>query len=165
MLPRDATVDGVGTWEESHHPYPVRNMREYMQEGYTWVVDLDIEKFFDRVNHDIVMARVARKVKDKWKRVHTRYRELRRLGQPEWKVQKVANARKGPWRMANGPLNSILTLAYWQSQGLINLVVRYQEIRKQWGIAGCETACPVMCWHDKAASLVILQCRAGSCGV
>src|SRR5690606_17375727 len=30
-----------------------------------WVVDMDLEKFFDRVNHDILMARVARKVKDK----------------------------------------------------------------------------------------------------
>jgi RNA-directed DNA polymerase len=34
-------------------------------EGKRWVVDLDIEKFFDRVNHDVLMARVARKVKDK----------------------------------------------------------------------------------------------------
>jgi group II intron reverse transcriptase/maturase len=32
---------------------------------YPWVVDLDIEKFFDRVNHDMLMARVARRVKDK----------------------------------------------------------------------------------------------------
>ena len=31
-----------------------------------WVVDIDMEKFFDRVNHDVLMARVARKVKDKW---------------------------------------------------------------------------------------------------
>lgn len=34
-------------------------------EGYEWAVDLDIEKFFDRVNHDILMAQVARKVTDK----------------------------------------------------------------------------------------------------
>jgi RNA-directed DNA polymerase len=39
--------------------------REYVAEGKRWVVDLDIEKFFDRVNHDVLMARVARKVKDK----------------------------------------------------------------------------------------------------
>ena len=43
----------------------VRKVREYATKGYRWVVDLDIEKFFDRVNHDILMARVARKVKDK----------------------------------------------------------------------------------------------------
>jgi RNA-directed DNA polymerase len=43
----------------------VRQAREYVREGRRWVVDLDLEKFFDRVNHDILMARVARKVKDK----------------------------------------------------------------------------------------------------
>jgi len=37
----------------------------YVQEGYEWVVDIDLEKFFDRVNHDMLMARVAREVKDK----------------------------------------------------------------------------------------------------
>jgi RNA-directed DNA polymerase len=39
--------------------------QEYIQEGCEWVVDIDLEKFFDRVNHDILMSRVARKVKDK----------------------------------------------------------------------------------------------------
>jgi len=39
--------------------------KQYIEEGYQWVVDLDIEKFFDRINHDLLMARVARKVKDK----------------------------------------------------------------------------------------------------
>jgi RNA-directed DNA polymerase len=33
--------------------------------GYRWVVNIDREKFFDKVNHDIVMSRIARKVKDK----------------------------------------------------------------------------------------------------
>ena len=37
----------------------------YIAEGYLWVVDLDLEKFFDRVNHDILMSRVAKKVSDK----------------------------------------------------------------------------------------------------
>jgi RNA-directed DNA polymerase len=43
----------------------VRLAREYVRDGYTWVVDLDLEKFFDRVNHDMLMARVARRVTDK----------------------------------------------------------------------------------------------------
>lgn len=38
---------------------------EYVREGRTIVVDLDLEKFFDRVNHDILMARLVRRVKDK----------------------------------------------------------------------------------------------------
>lgn len=43
----------------------VEAARSYVAEGKRWVIDLDIEKFFDRVNHDILMARVMRKVKDK----------------------------------------------------------------------------------------------------
>jgi len=39
--------------------------KQYIEEGYQWVVDLDIEKFFDHMNHDMLMARVAHKVKDK----------------------------------------------------------------------------------------------------
>lgn len=43
----------------------VRAARDYIQQGYKWVVDLDLEKFFDRVNHDRLMARVAERVQDK----------------------------------------------------------------------------------------------------
>ena len=39
--------------------------RAYVEAGHRFVVDLDLEKFFDRVNHDVLMARVARRVKDK----------------------------------------------------------------------------------------------------
>ena len=43
----------------------VLQARQFVAEGRRWVVDLDLEKFFDRVNHDILMSRVARKVEDK----------------------------------------------------------------------------------------------------
>jgi RNA-directed DNA polymerase len=43
----------------------VEQSQEYIRQGYDWVVDIDLEKFFDRVNHDMLMARVARVVKDK----------------------------------------------------------------------------------------------------
>ena len=36
-----------------------------MRDGYGIVVDLDLEKFFDTVNHDVLMSRTARRVKDK----------------------------------------------------------------------------------------------------
>lgn len=39
--------------------------KEHVAAGYRWVVDMDLEKFFDRVNHDILMSRIARRVKDK----------------------------------------------------------------------------------------------------
>jgi len=38
--------------------------RDYVSGGRRWVVDMDLEKFFDRVNHDVLMTRVARQVKD-----------------------------------------------------------------------------------------------------
>ena len=39
--------------------------KEHAAAGYRWVVDMDLEKFFDRVNHDVLMSRMARRVKDK----------------------------------------------------------------------------------------------------
>lgn len=42
----------------------VERARQYVAKGRRWVVDIDLEKFFDRVNHDILMDRVERKVKD-----------------------------------------------------------------------------------------------------
>ncbi len=43
----------------------VRQARGYVREGASWVVDVDVDRFFDRVNHDMLMARVARRVQDK----------------------------------------------------------------------------------------------------
>ena len=43
----------------------LRQASEYVAEGRSIVVDLDLEKFFDRVQHDVLMARVSRRVKDK----------------------------------------------------------------------------------------------------
>jgi RNA-directed DNA polymerase len=43
----------------------VQRARAHIAAGHRWVVDVDLEKFFDRVNHDVLMARVARRVKDK----------------------------------------------------------------------------------------------------
>jgi len=43
----------------------VAKAQEYMASGHRWVVDLDLEKFFDRVNHDRLMAAMARRVTDK----------------------------------------------------------------------------------------------------
>ncbi len=43
----------------------VAQAQQYIAEGYRWVVDMDLEKFFDRVNHDKLMARIAERVSDK----------------------------------------------------------------------------------------------------
>jgi RNA-directed DNA polymerase len=43
----------------------VAKAQEYIASGHRWVVDLDLEKFFDRVNHDRLMAAIARRITDK----------------------------------------------------------------------------------------------------
>jgi RNA-directed DNA polymerase len=64
-------------WDEtfSEHSYGFRPGRSahqaiaqsqrYVDEGYRWVVDIDLEKFFDRVNHDKLMGRLAQRLPDK----------------------------------------------------------------------------------------------------
>ena len=66
-----------GRWDPtfSEHSYGFRpgrsahqavaHAQSYVAEGYEWVVDIDLEKFFDRVNYDILMDRVARRISDK----------------------------------------------------------------------------------------------------
>jgi RNA-directed DNA polymerase len=65
-----------GSWDRtfSDHSYGFRPGRsahqavakaqQYIAAGYRWVVDLDLEKFFDRVNHDRLMARLAQRIND-----------------------------------------------------------------------------------------------------
>lgn len=43
----------------------IAQMQKHIKAGFRWVVDFDIAKFFDTVNHDILMNRIARKIKDK----------------------------------------------------------------------------------------------------
>jgi len=43
----------------------VQKVREYIRKGYRIAVDMDLSKFFDTVNHDVLMHRVARKIRDK----------------------------------------------------------------------------------------------------
>lgn len=43
----------------------VRKAKGYIKDGYRWVVDMDLEKFFDKVNHDRLMSTLAKRVDDK----------------------------------------------------------------------------------------------------
>ena len=43
----------------------IKKSKEYINQGNKWVVDMDLEQFFDKVNHDILMERLSRKIKDK----------------------------------------------------------------------------------------------------
>ena len=66
-----------GQWDATFSPHSygfrpgrsahqaVAAAQQHVAEGYRWVVDIDLEKFFDRVNHDRLMAAVAKRVSDK----------------------------------------------------------------------------------------------------
>jgi RNA-directed DNA polymerase len=43
----------------------IAQAQQYIAEGYRWVVDFDLEKFFDRVNHDKLMGQIAKRIEDK----------------------------------------------------------------------------------------------------
>ena len=55
--------DGFRPQRSAHQA--VGQAQAYTREGYTWVVDIDLEKFFDRVNHDVLMSRVRQRVQDR----------------------------------------------------------------------------------------------------
>src|SRR5271170_1640415 len=54
---------GFRPGRSAHHA--VAQAQQYIAEGYSWTVDFDLEKFFDRVNHDKLMGQIAKRVEDK----------------------------------------------------------------------------------------------------
>jgi RNA-directed DNA polymerase len=54
---------GFRPHRSAHHA--VAQAQQYIAQSYEWVIDLDLEKFFDRVNHDKLMGQIAKRVEDK----------------------------------------------------------------------------------------------------
>ena len=60
----DFSESSFGFRPGRHARQAVQQARQYVSDGRRWLVDVDLEKFFDRVNHDILMSRVARRIED-----------------------------------------------------------------------------------------------------
>ncbi len=84
----------------------VRAAQRYAQEGKEWVVDIDITKFFDHVNHDILMGRIAGVIRDK-RVLHLIGKYLRRGAMVEGLVE--ASEEGTP---QGGPLSPLLANIY-----------------------------------------------------
>src|SRR5271157_4794904 len=84
----------------------VRAAQRYAQEGKEWVVDIDITKFFDHVNHDILMGQIAQAIRDK-RVLHLIGKYLRRGAMVEGLVQ--ASEEGTP---QGGPLSPLLANIY-----------------------------------------------------
>jgi RNA-directed DNA polymerase len=81
----------------------VARAQQHIAAGYRWVVDLDLEKFFDRVNHDRLMGQIARRVHDK---------RLLRLIRSWLKAGVLENGLVGPTDEGTpqgGPLSPLLS--------------------------------------------------------
>ena len=91
----------------------VRAAQQYVQEGRHWVVDIDLEKFFDRVNHDILMSRVARHVGDeRVLKLIRRYLEAGLMREGVTTAREMGTPQGGPL----SPLLSNILLTDWDRE-------------------------------------------------
>ena len=82
----------------------INQAKAYIEDGYEWVVDIDLEKFFDTVNHDRLMTRLELRVKDK--RIHRIIRQMLRANVIMPDGVKTANEEGTP---QGGPLSPLLS--------------------------------------------------------
>ncbi|WP_321959582.1 group II intron reverse transcriptase/maturase [Burkholderia cenocepacia] len=125
----------------------VRQAQAYVQGGRHWVVDIDLEKFFDRVNHDVLMARVARHVQDK-----VTLKLIRRFLEAGMMAAGVTQART-EGTPQGGPLSPLL------SNILLSDLDRRLESR---GLAFCRYAddCNIYVGSKQAGQRVMAGIRA-----
>jgi len=120
----------------------VKQAAEYVAEGRDIVVDIDLEKFFDRMNHDMLMARLARHVSDK--RLLSIVRRFLEAGMM-WEGICVERHEGSP---QGGPLSPLLA----------NLLL--DDLDKElesWGHSFCRYAddCNIYVWTQKAGERVL----------
>jgi RNA-directed DNA polymerase len=122
----------------------VRAAQGYLREGKDWVVDMDITKFFDRVNHDILMTRIGRTIRDK--RILGLIGKYLRAGVMINGV--VQDSEEGTPQ--GGPLSPLLANIY------LHALDEELEVR---GLAFCRYAddCNIYVGSERAAERVLTQ--------
>ena len=105
----------------------IRQLNTYMMGWVAYFQLAQMKGHCDRFD-EWIRRRLRMCIWKQWKRVKTRYRKLRALGQPELVVHKMANSRRGPWLMAKN-LNNAMDKAYFEELGLRSLQERYLQLR------------------------------------
>jgi RNA-directed DNA polymerase len=86
---------GFRPHRSAHHA--VAWSQHYVNDGYSWVVDMDLEKFFDRVNHDKLMHRVKQRVEDKRVlKLINQYLKVGVLDEQGWQSAEEGTPQGGP---------------------------------------------------------------------
>jgi len=108
----------------------IRKLNQYLMGWIGYFALADAKKILRSIE-EWLRRRLRLCLWSQWKRIRTRYRELRSLGLPHVQAIETANTRKGAWRTTRTPqIHKALGVAYWQKQGLKSLVQRYSVIRQ-----------------------------------
>jgi RNA-directed DNA polymerase len=142
----------------------VRAAQQYAQGGKEWVVDLDITKFFDQVNHDILVGRIAQVIRDK-RVLHLIGKYLRRGAMAEGVV--TASVEGTP---QGGPLSPILANIYLDAldkelEGRKHSFCRYADdcnIYVSSQAAAERTLISLQAWIEKHLRLQVNAAKSGT---
>ena len=121
---RELTVRG-NKWS---NPEREEKLRQYMAGWINYYRYADMKGLMETTD-EWLRHRIRAMYWKQWKRVRTRYRMLRALHLPEWKIHEMANCRKGVWRAAK-MLNSALTKKILVDKlGYPSMVAHYLKVR------------------------------------
>lgn len=106
--------------------YRAMKLAEYVRGWVNYFSLADMKGLLERTD-EWIRHRIRAVYWKQWKKVKTRYRMIKKYGLPKWKVQEMANCRKGIWRSAI-MLNSVLTKTEIASLGYISMAGYYLKV-------------------------------------
>ena len=106
--------------------YRAMKLAQYVRGWVNYFFLADMKGLLERAD-EWIRHRIRAVYWKQWKKVKTRYRMIKKYGLPKWKVQEMANCRKGIWRSAI-MLNSVLTKTEIASLGYISMTGYYLKV-------------------------------------
>lgn len=108
----------------------IEKLNEYVTGWSGYFSVAECKSIFQRLD-EWIRRRLRACLLKQWKHCKTKSRKLQQLGAPGKWGGHIAFSRKKYWRLANTPqIHKALNLAYWQDQGLVSLLDRYNQVRE-----------------------------------